>query len=1034
MSRLLAGLAVFVLLAVAVPTAEAQTGKLTGVVTDAQSGVALEGAQLILQGTGITALTGSNGRYFLVNVPPGTYTVLVRRIGYSSAEVRNVFIQIDVTRTVDVELSPTGAIGVEEIVVSAEEVPLVQPGVTGSASNIRAEEIQALPVTNIQGVLALQQGFIAVPQNTDIISFNESRRNPITPVRIRGGRAGETITLIDNIPVNNFVFGGPAFDITTEAIEQFDFQRGGFEPQYGNALSGIINIATREGGSQLAGAVSYQTSAIGGALGNTSDELLDYDQFQGYLSGPVPATGNALRFLLAGRLSNSADRVLEFDDQVTSGSGANTCPSPAGCNTLDLYPGWRAFGYEDVRDVTAKLTYYLTPTAKLSVEGIRYERERLPFDFDYVLTGFDPLNAPAVLNREDSLNAAGGAIERIPTVGQGGDFSFRDLVQGSISVNRTLLTAKWDHTLGRWAYKASGGVFDQSRQTCNFYQGVCLGDRFADQNFQGQFVAPIKQTTHPTTGTDFIFGGEDLRSIVGRFDIQGQATDHHAVQFGGFYQHHDLDYEEFFNTGASNVVVIPTFYRAKPWEAAAYFQDKIEYDFITIKLGARFDFGRAGGLFFANPRDPTNGTSAREVCEGSYPGIPAFVDGSNTGFDACTLNRSLLDSATALAQGDDFVESSTRTQFSPRIGVSFPLSERSQVFFNFGRYSQNPLYNNVFTNTGIGTVAGSVDEDGDGVCDPDAVVPGTTQCHPIIFSEAFSTPFLGNPNLLTEKTTSYEMGFAAEVGDQYAFQVTAFSKDQYGLSGVRQGGQSAAGQKYFDVGATYGTALYDYYVIINQDFQSVRGFEVQLRRRLFDYWGFNINYAFSQATTNAAAPENQFENEADEGLPVNNKEITSEIDIPHVFNASVFFRVANESPFGVGVLDAIVRNTNLTVTFTARSGLPYTPTLSFTGFGDAQLEQNSGRMPGYWNVDLLAQKDFVLTNLRWGVFARISNLLDAKSCIQVYPSSGLCDGGTIDQNTSRTGNSANSFTSTFLDRPQYYSDRRQISFGARMSF
>ncbi|MDH4043245.1 MAG: TonB-dependent receptor, partial [Gemmatimonadota bacterium] len=277
MSRLLAGLAVFVLFAVAVPTAEAQTGKLTGVVTDAQSGVPLEGAQLILQGTGITALTGSNGRYFLVNVPPGTYTVLVRRIGYSSAEVRNVFIQIDVTRQVDVELAPTGAVGVEEIVVSAEEVPLVQPGVTGTGSNIRAEEISALPVTNIQGVLALQQGFIAVPQNTDIISFSESRRNPITPVRVRGGRGGETLSMIDGIPVNNFVFGGPAFDITNEAVEQVDFQRGGFEAQYGNALSGIINIATREGGTNLAGSMNYQTSAIGGALGSTPDELSDQD-------------------------------------------------------------------------------------------------------------------------------------------------------------------------------------------------------------------------------------------------------------------------------------------------------------------------------------------------------------------------------------------------------------------------------------------------------------------------------------------------------------------------------------------------------------------------------------------------------------------------------------------------------------------------------------------------------------------------------------------------------------------------------------
>ena len=144
-----------------------------------------------------------------------------------------------------------------------------------SGTNIQTEEITALPVTNIQGVLALQQGFFEVPQNTDIVSFTETRRNPIDPIRIRGGRSGETLTLIDGIPINNFVFGGPAFNITTEAVEQIDFQRGGFEPQYGNALSGIINIATREGGTRLAGAVSYQTSAVGGALGNTPDELVE---------------------------------------------------------------------------------------------------------------------------------------------------------------------------------------------------------------------------------------------------------------------------------------------------------------------------------------------------------------------------------------------------------------------------------------------------------------------------------------------------------------------------------------------------------------------------------------------------------------------------------------------------------------------------------------------------------------------------------------------------------------------------------------
>lgn len=1039
MSRLLAGLAVFVLLAAAVPAAEAQTGKLTGVVTDAQSGVPLEGAQLILQGTGITALTGSNGRYFLVNVPPGTYTVLARRIGYTSAEVRNVFIQIDVTRTVDVELSPTGAIGVEEIVVSAEEVPLVQPGVTGTGSNIRAEEIQALPVTDIQGVLALQQGFIAVPANTDIISFSESRRNAITPVRIRGGRGGETLSMIDGIPINNFVYGGPAFDVTNEAIEQVDFQRGGFEAQYGNALSGIINIATREGGTSLAGAFSYQTSAVGGALGNTPDEIRDFDLFQGYLSGPIPGTGQRLRFMAAGRLSNSADRVLKFDDQVNRGSGplAGTDPNAPTPVWQDLYPGWRAFGYNNLRDLTGKLTYYFTPTAKLSVTGIRYEGQRLPYDFGFMLVGFYPLQAPAVQNYEDSLDVGifGGTGAIQPPYASGGQGGPYDVIQGSIKADRTLFSAKWDHTLGRWAYKARGGRFDQQRQTCSVWQGVCLGNKFADLNFGEVSFVSNGITLSATDGTETIFGGEHLITTTGGLDVQGQATDHHQIQFGGAFTQHDVEFQEWVNVGTNETFVVPYYYAAKPWEAAAYIQDKIEYDFLVVKLGMRFDWGRAGGTSFANPRDPTNGTTAREICDadpGHYTYTDPVTSQTYTGFLACGLDRGLLSEATAAAQSDDFTESGTRTQFSPRIGVSFPLSERSQVYFNFGRYSQNPLYNNVFTSTGIGTVAG----DSLGVCAEDAVVPGTTQCYPIITNVWGDTPFLGNPDLLIEKTTAYEMGFATELSDEYALQVAAFSKDQFGLTGTRRGGRSASGVQYFDVGATYGNAIYNYFVMINQDFQTVRGFEVSLRRRLFNYWGFSINFGYMQATTNAAAPEREFERQAEEFDPQNLAEITSEIDVPVSLNASVFFRVANESPFGVSLLDAVARNLSATVTFQARSGFPYTPTLSFSGLGDnGQLAVNSGRAPGIFNVDLIASKDFRLSNTQWGVFLRVSNLLNHDNCQQVYPTTGGCDAGAVDQNRRRNGNNANeNASSTLLDRADYHGARRQFNFGARISF
>jgi outer membrane receptor protein involved in Fe transport len=561
-----------------------------------------------------------------------------------------------------------------------------------------------------------------------------------------------------------------------------------------------------------------------------------------------------------------------------------------------------------------------------------------------------------------------------------------------------------------------------------------LGGRFADYNFTEQFVGSIKQSNHPTAGTENIFGGENLTTYHVGLDVQGQATDHHALQLGGSFQTHDLEFREWTNVGTNDVLAVPSYYAARPWEAAAYLQDKIEYDFLTVKLGFRFDWGSAGGQAFADPLDPTNGTTAREACEADparYQATDPISGQPVSGFAACAVNRDLMAQAAAEAQGDDFVDAGTRTQFSPRIGVSFPLTEQSQVFFNFGRYSQNPLYNNVYSNTGIGTIAG----DSLGVCGEDQVVPGTNQCYPIIYSEFANVPFLGNPNLLIEKTTSYEVGFATELGEVYALQVAAFSKDQFGLSGVRTGGQSLTGERYFDVGATYGTALYNYGVLVNQDFQTVRGFEVSLRRRLMNYWGFNINFGFAQATTNAAAPELAFQRTIEEGDPENLKEIRSEIDIPATLNASIQFRVGNEEPFGNAILDGIVRNAGASLTLSARSGAPYTPTLTFQGLGANQLEQNSGRAPGVFNINLQASKDFNLSNTRWGVFLQVQNLLDTRNCVQVFATTGGCDGGAVDQSRARNGNTVGTgATTTFLNRAGYIGAARSLSFGARMSF
>ena len=1018
--RTLSSLAIAVAASIAA-TAEAQTGKIAGVITDAESGTPIEGVQVHVQGTGYGAVTGTNGRYFIISVPPGTYTVQARRVGYQTSEQTGVEVRIDVTREINFAMNSAAGILATQTIV-AEAAPLVEAGLTGSSQAISAEIIESLPVTDVSGVLALQQGFLEVPQNTDIVSFTDTRRNVLSPIRIRGGRAGETLTLVDGLPVNNIVFGGRAFDLTTTAVQQLDYQKGGFEPQYGNALSGIINIATREGGTELAGNLEYQTTELGGTFGSNYDELKGLNLLRGYISGPVPGTSERVRFVVAGQFSSGADEVLEFDNDITRFTGeTNVLERFNTPHSLDLFPGWRAFGYDNEQNIFAKATINVTPSSKLNLSFIDYERQRQPFDFDYLLTGFNALESPAAQTLEDTLGLLG--------------FSrYANIVQSSIRADRQMYWATFEQRIGRSVIRLRGAKFDQERESCNFFQGACLGARFADINFTERFVAPgISQGT-PLGGSDEFFGGERAESYIFRGDLESQVTDHHNLQTGVFFQQHDIVFSEARNLGVNDVVVVPQRYAAKPYDAAAYLQDRIEYDFLTVKLGFRFDYGKAQGSGFTNPLDPNNGTTAREVCEGNAPSLGAttpatYTDSTGatfTGLAACNhpiAKSTLLTQATELAATDDFTEAEARRAFSPRLGVSFPLSERSTLFFNAGRYTQNPLYNNLYQNTGIGTTAGPEQ----GICEEGQTKSNSSECYPIIVADAYTPAYIGNPHLLLEQATAYEIGYASEIGGTYAVRATLFNKDESGLSGIRQV------QDVFDIGNTYGTSAPRPYVIVNQDFSTTRGLELQFQRRVRDYWGFDINYSYSKSTTNAPPPDRQ-QQSLSEGDPTSLRELRSEIDQPHVFNAALMFRVNEEAPdFTLGDW---LRNSYLTVTARAASGLPYTPTRSFTGFGDAnQAELYSGRSPSTFQVDLVAGKQFRIANLGYGAFVRVVNLTDRKNCIQVYVTTGRCDAGAIDQNRARQGNTVGeNVSSTYFDRPSFFGTRRSIFAGVRVNF
>jgi len=267
-------LAAVVLLAVGAGRAEAQTGKIQGVVTDSSTGQPIEGVQVVLSRTGFGAMTNSNGRYFILAVPPGNYTVTARRIGYGSTQT-GVNVSIDATRDVNFRLS-SSASTLTTVKIVEQAAPIVERNTVGTSAQITVEELQTLPVRSVTEALQLQPGFTELPAiSTDLTSFTSSRRNDQSPTLIRGGRGGETLFLIDDIPVNNFLFGNQTLDMSVMGLASVQTKQGFMEPQNGNALSGVVSQATREGGQNLEGSLRYETSRLGGEFGNRQDALRD---------------------------------------------------------------------------------------------------------------------------------------------------------------------------------------------------------------------------------------------------------------------------------------------------------------------------------------------------------------------------------------------------------------------------------------------------------------------------------------------------------------------------------------------------------------------------------------------------------------------------------------------------------------------------------------------------------------------------------------------------------------------------------------
>ncbi len=635
------------------PVFAGTTGKIAGRVLDQQTGEPLIGASVTIAGATLGAASDRNGYFFVLQIPPGTYSVRVAMMGYATLTATNVNVAVDLTTRLNFSLSAT-VLEIGKSVTVVAERPIVQKDEIFSSHRLSADAIKNMPaVTDVRDVVARQPGVVGEGLH----------------INVRGGRTGEMLYVVDGVssrdpmynqatrstqeqvkeytanPVDELASRSGGLSLPSNAIAEVEVITGGFNAEYGNAMSGIVNIVTKEGGTKHTGRALYLTDDLGSGsfktpYGNGAG-LRTYshntDRVEASLGGPEPITTYLLPLL---NLHLPVKEITYF----ISGTG-------------------------HFSDVTS---YFDAPYYAPNGEDRSQDRRRLD------LLGLEVLQ-PGVPNRMDNnyTSLSNLAVRFSPAArlvyAYQTERSWYDEYNHAFSQipenfwqreeHSQGHTLKWSHTLSAKTYYdlalsrkdqnyllTPGGMFPPEIRA--LYVALGEAENAFDHDRDGFYDAgfPARATYHRRR----------IETTAFKFDLTGQWHHRHQIKTGfeaNYYEmtKAEIKYPEIYNerwdAAAGGRPVDngewPTlgsfrdFFFHTPFAGALYFQDKIEYENLIVNLGLRWDFWTPGAQV------------QNEVDEGEK-----------------IFGRKL------------------KFTFNPRLGISHPITARDMLYFQFGRFTQ----------------------------------------------------------------------------------------------------------------------------------------------------------------------------------------------------------------------------------------------------------------------------------------------------------------------------------------------------------
>lgn len=615
-----------------------QDASIQGTVRDFKTGNPLPGVNVIIKGTYYGAATGSDGNYLITSISPGSYDIEISMVGYKILLKTGVKVEAGAAVTENFDLEQTVLMLGEEVVVIGKK-PLFDVDETATLTRISSDDIQNKIVNSVEDILSEQIGVTTVD--------NE--------IHIRGGRIDESLFIIDGLSIKDPLsgYGGNLF-INAESIDNLEIITGGYNAEYGQAMSGVINIRLKEGRDKYEGSFKYASDNWGFSQDSYSHYNTDHLEFN--LGGPstlFELLPKALGFDLPGKFSFFANAY---------GKGSDT-HLPIAAN---VYPhrNWSLPGFSDTQ--TEEFLDLITP------------REENDWHLLYKLTwGVTPQKKLSA-SYDFSLNVNQGFFMPRAFSSTYYPYRYQEILDQYNTITREsrLLNVNWVHTLNpQTFYEVTMGRFLTMEHSA-------VQDLHWSEYLQRLDLEPINYTIQDLDGNvDITLGDEfydtgvssewyDISSDNYRLDMDWthQTQSRQKMKAGieiTYTEMQVLDIDEPW-TGETGLGSNYDAYRAQTTFGAFYIQDRIVFEGMTVNLGLRYDFWFPGKYV------------ENAIADSS---IVVITDAARQIFMDETF---------------EFFGYRGKGRISPRVGISHPVTDNDVLYFYYGHFSQLPTFQYVY--------------------------------------------------------------------------------------------------------------------------------------------------------------------------------------------------------------------------------------------------------------------------------------------------------------------------------------------------